>query len=216
MSVGIGSGIGAIFGAPLGGAVLAADIVYRDDFEVEALVPGLIASIIAYTVFGLIETFSPLFGYVAAGYQFRQPVQLAWFAVIGIVSGGVGLLYAHGFYGVVDLTRRLPGSRMLKPAIGGLLVGLLALELPQVLGTGYGWVEKASDHPWRRFRCGWCCSSRSPRSWPPPSRSGQGARAASSGPGMVIGAFTGAALWRLLEPVAPACPTTRLPSWSWA
>jgi H+/Cl- antiporter ClcA len=44
VSVGIGSGIGAIFGAPLGGAVLAADIVYQDDFEVEALIPGLITS----------------------------------------------------------------------------------------------------------------------------------------------------------------------------
>jgi H+/Cl- antiporter ClcA len=55
VSVGIGSGIGAIFGAPLGGAVLAADIVYRDDFEVEALAPGFIASVAGYTVFGLIE-----------------------------------------------------------------------------------------------------------------------------------------------------------------
>src|ERR1700677_2112353 len=31
VATGIGSGIGAIFGAPLGGAVLAAEILYRDD-----------------------------------------------------------------------------------------------------------------------------------------------------------------------------------------
>ena len=52
VSVGIGSGIGAIFSAPLGGAVLAADIVYRDDFEFQALLPGTFASIIAYAILG--------------------------------------------------------------------------------------------------------------------------------------------------------------------
>ena len=43
-STGIGSGIGAIFGAPLGGAVLATEILYRDDFDVEALLPSFVAS----------------------------------------------------------------------------------------------------------------------------------------------------------------------------
>lgn len=50
VSIGIGSGIGSIFGAPLGGAVLGASIVYREDFEVKALIPGLISSIAGYTV----------------------------------------------------------------------------------------------------------------------------------------------------------------------
>src|SRR5674476_1351750 len=43
---GIGSGIGAIFGALLCGEVLATEILYRDDFEVEALLPSFIASIV--------------------------------------------------------------------------------------------------------------------------------------------------------------------------
>ena len=42
VSLGIGSGIGAIFGAPLGGAVLAASIIYREDFDYKALVPGFL------------------------------------------------------------------------------------------------------------------------------------------------------------------------------
>ena len=45
VATGIGSGIGAIFGAPLGGAVLAAEILYRDDFEPAALLPCFIASV---------------------------------------------------------------------------------------------------------------------------------------------------------------------------
>jgi H+/Cl- antiporter ClcA len=207
VSVGIGSGIGAIFGAPLGGAVLAADIVYQDDFESEALVPGLIASIIAYTVFGFTEGFTPLFGYAAPGYQFHQPVQLLWFAVIGVLAGLVGLAYNSIFYGTVRLAARLPGSRALKPAFGGLLVGLLGLAVPQALGTGYGWVQHALDRPQLLHVSLWIVLALPLAKIVATSLSiGTGGSGGIFGPGMVIGAFVGAAVWRLLEPFAPGIP----------
>ena len=141
VSVGIGSGIGAIFKAPLGGAVLAAEIVYRDDIEVEALLPAIIASGVSYAVFGAFEGYRPIFGYVRT-YQF-DPVQLVWFAGIGTLCGLIGLLYARGFYGISGLFERLRITRYVKPAIGGVLVGTMALAIPEVLGTGYGWVQQA-------------------------------------------------------------------------
>jgi CIC family chloride channel protein len=52
LAAGIGAGIGAIFRAPLAGAVLAAEILYLRELEIEALFPGLIASIIGYSLFG--------------------------------------------------------------------------------------------------------------------------------------------------------------------
>src|SRR5579875_1519279 len=211
VSVGIGSGIGAIFGATLGGAVLAADIVYRDDFEVQALIPGLIASIIASAVFGLIETFSPLFGYVAATYQFHQPLQLAWFALIGLVAGPVGLIYARAFYGTTAIFRRLPANRMLKPALAGLLVGLMALGLPQVLGTGYGWVQRALGPALASMPLWVVLVLPLARIVATSLSIGSGGSGGIFGPGMVIGAFTGAALWRLLEPVAPGVPASPAP-----
>lgn len=206
VSVGIGSGIGAIFGAPLGGAVLAADIVYRDDFEVEALIPGLIASVIAYTVFGLVETFTPLFGYVAANYQFHKPLQLVWFALIGVVSGFVGLGYSRGFYATVGLAERLPGPRMLKPALGGLLVGLMALGVPEVLGTGYGWVQRALGPSLESIPLWVVLLLPAARILATSLSIGSGGSGGIFGPGMVIGAFTGAAVWRLLAPIAPGVP----------
>ena len=71
VSLGIGSGIGAIFGAPLGGAVLAASIVYREDFDYRSLIPGFITSGTAYAVYGSILGFEPLFGFVAPDYRFN-------------------------------------------------------------------------------------------------------------------------------------------------
>lgn len=206
VSVGIGSGIGAIFGAPLGGAVLAADLVYRDDFEVAALIPGLVASIVAYTVFGLFENFNPLFGYVDRAYQFADPLRLVWYGLIGVVAGLVGLAYAKGFYGMAELFGRLPVPRAVKPAIGGLLVGLIALGVPEVLGTGYGWVQQALGDQLRSIPLWVVLLLPLLRILATSLSIGSGGSGGIFGPGMVIGAFTGAAVWRVLEPIAPAVP----------
>ena len=205
VSTGIGSGIGAIFKAPLGGAVLAAEIIYRDDIEVEALLPAIVASGISYAVFGAFEGYAPVFGY-ARTYHFA-PLQLVWFAAIGIVCGFVGLLYARGFYGIAGLFERLPVNRYIKPAIGGLLVGTLALAVPEVLGTGYGWVQLALGRtsllhmslvivlllPFARILATGLSI-------------GSGGSGGIFGPGLVIGGFLGAGVWRLLEPFAPGIP----------
>ena len=200
VSVGIGSGIGAIFGAPLGGAVLAAEIVYRDDFEYEALLPGVFASIVAYAIFGAVFGYRSLFS-IPGGYSF-QPEQLAWFALIGVLAGGMGLLYSKSFYGVVRLAGRLPISRQFRPALGGLLTGLVALWLPETLGTGYGWVQKGLAANWATCPSSWSSLCRSPGSRRTAFSIGTGGSGGVFGPGMVIGAFTGLAVWRLLEPLA--------------
>ena len=129
VTVGIGSGIGAIFRAPLGGAVLGAEVLYREDVEADALIPSLVASIVGFAVFGAVDGFNPIFA-TPGGYHFDHPAELIYYAVIGVAAGLLGRLYATSFYGVAHLTRRLPGSRMLKPAVGGVLVGLMAIADP--------------------------------------------------------------------------------------
>ncbi len=202
VSVGVGSGIGAIFSAPLGGAVLAADIVYRDDFEFPALLPGVLASIVAYAIFGAVNGYQPLFA-IPGGYHFHQPIQLVWFAIIGILAGGIGLLYSRGFYGTVDMTKRLPFSRKLRPAVGGLLVGLMALALPEVIGTGYGWVQKSLSGDLAHTSLLVIVLLPFARIVATSLSIGTGGSGGVFGPGMVIGAFTGLAVWRILEPIAP-------------
>ena len=52
MLAGVAGGIGAIFKAPLAGALFAAEMLYRDpDFEHDAVIPGVISSVTAYSVF---------------------------------------------------------------------------------------------------------------------------------------------------------------------
>ncbi|MCV7285476.1 chloride channel protein [Mycolicibacterium wolinskyi] len=208
VSLGIGAGIGAIFGAPLGGAVLAASIVYREDFDYKALVPGFITSATAYAVLGSFLGFDPLFGFLAADYRFDHPLDLGWFVVLGALAAGVGWLYARVFYGTVALTAKLPGGKVVKPTLGGLAVGLLALIIPQVLASGYGWAEKAAATETLMAIPLWIVVLLPFAKILATSLSiGTGGSGGIFGPGVVIGAFLGAALWRLGDVLgAPGLP----------
>lgn len=198
VSLGIGSGIGAIFGAPLGGAVLAASIVYREDFDYKALIPGFITSATAYSVFGSILGFEPLFGYLAADFRFDDPTSLGWFVLLGLVAAFFGYVYAQMFYGTISVTAKLPGSKVIKPAVGGLMVGLLALVIPQILASGYGWAQKAADTDALLSIPLWIVLILPLAKITATSLSiGTGGSGGIFGPGVVIGAFVGAAIWRL-------------------
>ena len=200
VALGIGAGIGAIFAAPLGGAVLAASIPYRDDFEYRYLLPGFITSGTAYAVLGAFLGFDPLFGYIDAEYRFEKAWPLLWFVVIGLVAAAVGYLYARTFHTTVRLAHRLPGGAVLKPALGGLLVGLLGLALPQVLSSGYGWAQLAADRTSLMAIPLWVVVVLPIAKIVATSLSiGTGGSGGLFGPGIVIGAFVGAAVWRLGE-----------------
>jgi chloride channel protein, CIC family len=200
VALGIGAGIGAIFAAPLGGAVLAASITYRDDFDYRCLLPGFITSGIAYAVLGSFLGFDPLFGYIDAEYRFEKAGPLLWFVVIGLVAAAVGYTYARVFHASVALTRRLPGGTVLKPALGGLLVGLMGLVIPQVIGSGYGWAQLAADRGSLLHIPLWIIVVLPIAKILATSLSiGTGGSGGLFGPGIVIGAFVGAAVWRLGE-----------------
>ena len=210
VAVGIGSGIGAIFRAPLGGAVLGAEILYRSDFEVDALIPSVIASIIGFAIFGAVEGFTPIFGFLR-GYHFDHPIQLGYFAIIGLLSGLIGLLYAKSFYGITHLSIRAPGSRMVKPAVAGVLVGLIGLAIPAVLGTGYGWVQQAMNSQLLGIPLWIVLALPFAKILATSLSIGSGGSGGIFGPGMMIGAFLGASVWRLLAPIAPGVPLSPAP-----
>jgi CIC family chloride channel protein len=144
VAIGIGSGIGSIFKAPFGGAIMSTEVLYMGDFEVEALLPAFIASTVGYSVFALFAGWTPLFGYMNQT-AFNDPIDLPLYAILGLVCGLVGIVYIRGFYGTRTLFERLRIPRFLKPAVGGFAVGVIGMFLPQVLGTGYGWLQIAME-----------------------------------------------------------------------
>ena len=136
-----------------------------------------------------------------------NPAQLAWYALIGLACGAVGLLYVNNFYGLMDRFGRWSIPRVLKPAIGGFLVGCIALVIPGVLGTGYGFVQAGLDRQALLAIPLWMVLILPFAKILATSLSiGSGGSGGIFGPGMVIGGMLGAGIWRLLEPVAPAIP----------
>ena len=155
LNIGIGAGIGTIFLAPLGGAILAAEILYRRDFESEVIVPAFLASIIGYSIFGLFEGFSPVFAEAPIVWNVFQ---IPFFLVLGLICAGYGWLYIHTFYRshevFADLVRKYHFPPFIKPVIGAFLTGLIVIILflfiPNgaeiglgSLGSGYGFVQLA-------------------------------------------------------------------------
>jgi CIC family chloride channel protein len=207
IATGIGAGIGAIFRAPLGGAVLAAEILYKNDLEIEAIIPALIASIIGYSVFGVWSGWSPIFA-TPGNLAFTSPPQLLYYIILGILCGLVGMLYAHGFYSITHIFHRLRLPNWIKPGIGGLLVGLIGLFLPQALGMGYGWVQVSMGPGLLSIPLWVILLLPFAKIVTTGLSIGSGGFGGIFGPGMVIGGMLGATVWRLCYHVLPGIPAT--------
>ena len=210
VAVGMGAGIGAIFRAPLGGAVMAAEILYIHDLEVEALIPGLIASIIGYSLYAASYGYAPIFG-DQAGIGFTHPIELLYYAVLGVLCGIGGVLYERTFYGLTALFHRLAWPRWVKPALGGFLVGMLGIALPGALHTGYGWVQIGMSQQLLTLPLWTVLLLPLAKILATSLSIGSGGSGGIFGPGMVIGGMLGASFWRLAHDVLPHMPADPAP-----
>jgi len=210
LATGIGAGIGAIFRAPLGGAILAAEILYKNDLEIEAIIPALMASIIGYSVFGVWSGWSPIFA-TPGNLAFTSPPQLLYYVLLGVLCGLMGLLYARGFYGLTHLFSRLSLPKWIKPGIGGLFVGLIGLVIPQALGMGYGWVQVSMGPGLLGIPLWVVLLLPFVKILTTGLSIGSGGSGGIFGPGMVIGGMVGAMVWRLSYHVFPGIPDSPAP-----
>ncbi len=145
LAIGVGSGIGAIFKAPFGGAIFASEILYTMDFEPEVIPPAFVASFIGYLITGYFTGWSHIFSapnLAGTSYKLYEPVTLALFTLLGIINGIFGILYVKTFYGVRNIFRKITNvPDKLKPAIGGLVTGLIGVMFPYVFESSYGWLQ---------------------------------------------------------------------------
>jgi CIC family chloride channel protein len=141
---GCAAGVGAIFQCPLGGALFATTLLYREpEIEADALLPSLVASVTSYSTF---MAFGGYGGRMLPGVEslaFRNPLDLVAYAALGVLCAGAAGLLFHGLGAVRSLAAksRLPAWAL--PAAAGLTVGALACALPQVLDARYEFLRNA-------------------------------------------------------------------------
>ena len=112
------------------------------EFEAGALFYAMLASIVAYVLNAAFVGWQPLFQ-IPAEIGVTEFTEYFWYVFLGIAAGLVATVLPTIFYGFRDCFKRIPIANIFKPAIGGFLLGVLALFLPQVLGGGYGWIQEA-------------------------------------------------------------------------
>ena len=157
LAAGMGAGVGAIFRAPLAGALFAAEILYSDsDFEADVVIPAATASIIGYSVYCLslpdAIRYQPLFS-LRPDLAPASTLELLPYLGLAVILVAVGVLYIKTFYGIHHLFKKLAIPPHFKPAIGAALAGCVGVGLYQafgqnrqvlaVLATGYGTLQDA-------------------------------------------------------------------------
>ncbi|MDF1799733.1 MAG: chloride channel protein [Planctomycetota bacterium] len=132
---GMASAFTVLFGAPIGAALFALEILHRRGMQYhEALLPAVVASLIGYGVYvaasGLGLT--PVWNFTMESEL--APVDLVWAIGAGLVGGAVALGFTHA----VELARRAidPVPELWRPLLGGVLLGSLALLSPYALTYG--------------------------------------------------------------------------------
>ncbi len=202
---GAGAGVGAVFRVPLGSAIFAIEVLYRDGFEEEGIFPCLIASVSAYAAF---------IAFHGTGQMFSMPPfpplmlsALPLFAIVGVAVAPLGYFFTAALRFVPAMFRRIGLPGWLQPCVGGSLLGCLGLLNPELLGIGYGWVQTVlrpiGDSPASMGLAGWFLLYALGKIVATSLTVGSGMSGGTFAPSVVAGGFIGGAVGQALHVVVP-------------
>jgi CIC family chloride channel protein len=130
---GAASGIAAAYNAPISGAVFAALIVLGN-FSMNLFAPLVFASVIATMVSRSFFGIKPWYNVPPVETNLNQ---LPWFVCLGFVSGVMGTVFLKVLNRSEEAFKKLKTPIYVRTALGGLVVGIIALQFPGVWGNGY-------------------------------------------------------------------------------
>jgi CIC family chloride channel protein len=134
MLAGTAAGLGSVFKTPLGGALTAAEMVYKEDIETDALIPCFISSVTAYLVYTLYAGTDPFLS--VSGLSKFNFDEILFYLILGVLCFSFGFLFIKGFNDAKSFIGKIKIPNYVKPSIGGLLTGIIALFVFEIAGTG--------------------------------------------------------------------------------
>lgn len=138
---GAAGGIAATFNAPLAGVIFSMEIILGV-FSISTFTPIVISSVTATVVSHAFHGNTPAF--IVPSYQIVSYWEILFYIILGLLSGLIAQLYIVTLYWSEDyFEKKINIHPVLKPAIGGLLIGCLAIFLPQIMGNGYEAMDMA-------------------------------------------------------------------------
>ncbi len=140
LGCGAAAAISASFNAPIAGTIFALEVIIGH-YALSALAPIALASVTGTIISrGHFGDFS---AFVAPSHSIVSYLEFPAFALLGVVSALVAIILMKSIIFAQDMSNKMPLPRWVHPAVGGLLIGLIALVFPQVLGVGYGATDAA-------------------------------------------------------------------------
>lgn len=131
---GVASAVAASFNAPIAGVFFALEVVVGH-YGLGAFAPVVIASVVGTVITRIHIGDYPAFE--ITGTEIAAFSEMPAFAILGVVSAGVAIAFISGTMLVQRGFARVPVPQWVRPGIGGLMVGGIALLFPQVIGVGY-------------------------------------------------------------------------------
>ena len=140
LGCGVAAAVAASFNAPIAGALFAGEVVLGH-YGLSAFAPVVIASVagtmVSQSYFGAFPAFAITEHAIASFWEFPA------FIGLGVLAAVTAVAFMRGVEVSAYVAARTPLPEWLRPALGGLAVGAIALAFPQVLGVGYGATEAA-------------------------------------------------------------------------
>ena len=137
---GAAAGIAATFNAPIAGSMFALEVVLGD-FGLATFSPIVISSVVATAVSRHYLGDTPAF--IVPAYQLVSVWEFPIYLALGLFCAVVGVTFTKTLYCFEDLFDSLRFPEYLKPVIGGVILGISGLFVPQILGVGYGAIDLA-------------------------------------------------------------------------
>jgi CIC family chloride channel protein len=144
VACGAAGGISATFNAPITGVFFGVEIILRE-FSIEAIFTVMLSAMIADVVGRAFDGSAPFFTQIPTGITLSHSYNYLLVALLAVIAALIGLGFKTVLYKIEDVCDQVWGNRpeWARPAVGGVLLGLLLLALPQMYGVGYPVMYKA-------------------------------------------------------------------------
>lgn len=139
VAAGSAAAIAAAFNAPLAGAFYAFELILGT-YTIAALPQVAIAALSSVMFLRIFTREEPIFLLTMADIAIPLWHYLIFIAM-GAMAAGVGIATMKAVTKCEHIFKNLSVAPWIRPALGGLLVGMIALAFPQVLGSGQGAID---------------------------------------------------------------------------